>query len=183
MDRVPELTDASQRWWVLHTRPRAEKALARRFLHYRLPFYLPLYERQIRSAGRLLRSYLPLFPGYVFLNGDDQGRLQAVQTNLVARVLPVEDQLQLHADLKRVHYLLGAGLPILPAARLQPGTRVAIVSGPLAGLEGKVLRWGKHCTFFVEVQFLQRGVSVELDGRMVEPLTDARSAGIAGAPA
>ena len=69
---------------------------------------------------------------------------------------------------------------VLPAERLQPGTPVAIVSGPLAGLEGKVLRSGTRCRFFVEVQFLQRGVSVELDGSMVQPMTEARPAKIAG---
>src|SRR5207245_3106944 len=126
-------------------------------------------------------SYLPLFPGYVFLHGDDHGRLQAVQTKLVVRVLRVHDQPQLQADLKRVHDLLTAGLPVWPAARLQPGTRVAIVSGPLTGLEGRILHWGKRCTFFVEVQFLQRGVSVELDGSMVQTLTAPRSAQIARA--
>lgn len=160
-------------WWVLHARPRAEKALARRFLKRDLTFFLPLHEKQTRKAGRLFRSYLPLFPGYLFLRGDNQARIHALETNQLVRVLPVDDQLQLHNDLARVHHLIVSGAPLTPEDKLQPGMRVAIVSGPLAGLEGKVLKRGKQYRFFVEVQMLQRGVSVEIDAAMIQALDQA----------
>jgi transcriptional antiterminator RfaH len=158
-------------WWVLHTRPRAEKTLARRLLGQNLPFFLPLYQRQWRSRGRNLRSYLPLFSGYVFLYGDTRVRLQALETNLLARVLSVEDQAQLQSDLGRVYRLMTSGVPLGPEAGLQPGMPIEIVSGPLAGMEGKVLRRGKQLKFFVEIDFLQQGVSVEIDSWMIQPLT------------
>jgi transcriptional antiterminator RfaH len=161
----------SQRWLVLHTRPRAEKALVRRFLGRSLPFFLPLYQKRWRSRGRLLCSYLPLFPGYVFLRGGPEARLEALQTNLVANCLPVEDQEQLHADLRRVHHLMTSGEPLVPEDRLQPGTLVEIIDGPLKGLQGKVLREGKRLKFFVEVNFLQRGASVEIDKWMIRALS------------
>ena len=78
-------TERVGRWWVLHTRPRTEKALARRFFHRGLSFFLPLYPRQSRSRGRVLCSHVPLFAGYVFLHGDEEARLHALETNLVAR--------------------------------------------------------------------------------------------------
>ena len=90
-----------ERWWVLHTRPRAEKVLARHCHKRELPFFLPLYHRKWRSRGRLQSSFLPLFPGYVFLLGGGDVRLAALETNLVAQVIPVNDQRQLHEDLAR----------------------------------------------------------------------------------
>jgi len=122
-----------------------------------------------RNGGRLFRSHLPLFPGYVFLHGDRDARLAALETNLLVNVLPVEDQQQLHADLARVYHLITSGAPLTPEERLQPGSRVEITRGALAGLEGKVIRRGKHLTLFVEVQFLQRAVSVEIESWMIEP--------------
>jgi transcriptional antiterminator RfaH len=163
-------TEADAAWWVLHTRPRAEKALARKLLNFRRDFFLPLCKREWLSRGRLLSSYLPLFPGYVFLRGDDETRLQALQTNLVAHVLPVADAERLHVDLARIHRLMLEDSRMEPEDRLLPGMAVKIVSGPLRGLEGKVLRRGKHLRFFVEVQLLQRGVSVEIDSSMIRPL-------------
>jgi len=158
------------RWWCLQTKPRSEKCLARRFLGRQLAFFLPLYNRQWRNRGRLFRSHMPLFPGYLFLHGDYQARVQALETNLVACCLPVENQRQLHADLVRVYDLITASLPLTPEVKLEPGTPVRIVSGPLAGHEGKVLRRGKHLKFLVEVEFLQRGVSVEIEDTMILPL-------------
>src|SRR5205807_8304193 len=129
----PEAVEVG-RWWVLHTRPRAEKTLARRFQGRGIPYFLPLYHREWRSNGRQFRSYLPLFPGYVFLHGDEFARLAALETNLVAQVLPVEDQHQLYADLRRVYKLLSTGAPVMPEDRLAPGDTVEVVKGPFTGL-------------------------------------------------
>ncbi len=166
---APEL-DGAGRWWVLHTRPRAEKTLARKFLQRGLSFFLPLYRHRRRSSGRILSSHLPLFAGYIFLHGDDQARIHALETNLVARWLPVADQPRLHADLARVYRLVTSEAAVSPEDRLQPGTPVEITHGPLAGLEGTVLRRGKQLRVLVEVQFLQRGVSVEVETWMIQPV-------------
>jgi transcriptional antiterminator RfaH len=164
------------RWWVLHTRPRAEKSLARRLLARQTPFFLPLYHHQWKNRGRLFQSYLPLFPGYVFLNGDGQARLAALETNLVAGCLPVVDQGQLHSDLVRVHQMITAGEPLTPEERMGPGAAVEIVNGPLAGLEGVIQRRANKLRFVVEVRLLQRGVSVEVEKWMIRPLGEQSDA-------
>jgi transcription antitermination factor NusG len=178
LQQPPACEDDGQ-WWVLHTRPRAEKTLARKLLDGQQSFFLPLYQRKWKNNGRTFQSWLPLFPGYVFLHGDSHTRLKALQTNLIANVLPVLDQEQLQADLVRVHTLIASGQPLLPEERLQPGMPVEIVGGALAGLEGKVLRQGKGWKFFVEVKLLQRGVSVEIDASMIRPADGVRPAPLA----
>ncbi len=166
---APGRPGADGAWWVLHTKPRAEKQLARRLLGRGVGFFLPCYRRTWLSRGRTQQSHLPLFPGYVFLHGPEQDRLTALQSNLVAHCLPVTDQPRLHADLARVHHLIRSDAPLTPEERLPPGTPVEIVSGPLAGLTGKVLRQGKQLKLCVEVQLLQRGVSVEVEAWMIRP--------------
>jgi transcriptional antiterminator RfaH len=172
---------ACSQWWVLHTRPRAEKALARRFMGRNIPFFLPLHKRPWRRRGRTLTAYVPLFPGYVFLHGAASERLVALETNLVARVLEVPDQERLQTDLGRVHRLMASGVPLTPEAVPPPGTPVRIASGPLAGMEGTVLRSGGQWRLLVEVRFLHQGVSVELEARALEALPPGRLAG-AGQP-
>ncbi|HZU36812.1 MAG TPA: transcription termination/antitermination NusG family protein [Gemmataceae bacterium] len=163
--------NAAARWLVMHTRPRAEKALARQLLGSRVPFFLPLYQRRWRSAGRERRSFLPLFPGYIFLKADADQRLTALKTNLVVQTLHVEDQILLEEDLGRIWRVLHSDEPLSPEERLVPGTLVEIRSGPLAGLQGKVLRRGKKFKLFIEVHFLQRGVSLEIDESCLEPVS------------
>lgn len=157
-------------WWVLHTKPRAEKSLARRLLRRDISFFLPMFERRCRVHGEIRSARLPLFPGYLFLHGDLDARATAFETNLVAQCLKVVDEARLHSQLTRVHRLMRAEESLHPESRIGPGTPVEIVDGPLAGLTGKVIRRGKQLRFFVEVDLLQRGVSIELDRWMIQPV-------------
>jgi len=157
-------------WWVLHTRPRAEKAVARFLGTVGVPFYLPLYARRWVKRGRFFSSLLPLFPGYLFIFGTDEHRLVALKTNKIVRVLQVPDQDRLRSDLEHTHRLIESGLPVTPEEKLAVGTRVEIVAGPLAGLTGIVTRRLKQLRFHVEVEFIQRGASVEIEGWMLQPM-------------
>ena len=105
LNTVPA-TDA--RWWVLRTRPRCEKALARSLLNQGISFFLPLFERRHRLQGRRVVSHLPLFAGYVFLHATTDDRLAALKTNRVVSCLHVTDdeQSQLYTDLRRFYALM-----------------------------------------------------------------------------
>jgi transcriptional antiterminator RfaH len=166
---------AGGQWWVLHTRPRAEKAIARKFLHGGVPFFLPVNRKQTRIRGRVVPVCEPLFPGYLFVVGDAHIRAEALATNQVANVLAVSDQALMHQELARIAHVMEAGLMLVPEEGLRPGDLVVIEEGPLAGLEGKVLKQGGNFRFFIEVSFLQRGVSVEIEGWMIRPRQPAES--------
>jgi len=150
-------------WWVLHTRPRQEKSLARELCRHQIAFYLPLVSRRSRVRNRILTSHVPLFPGYVFLLGNREERLLALSRHRVARSLPVVDRDGLWHDLRQINRLIAAGAPLALEDRLTPGTRVEISSGPLAGLKGKIVRAASGRRFVVEVDFIQQGASVLLD--------------------
>jgi transcription antitermination factor NusG len=170
LDSPTAAADVSARWWVLHTRPRAEKALARNLLGREVGFYLPLFENRLTSGGRVRSSFLPLFPGYVFLHGTDDHRRLALETNQIAQTLPVPDQLGLLGDLQRVRQLIESRQKLTPEQRLQPGTPVRIVNGALTGMTGVVIRQGRQLRFVVAVSFLQSGASVDVESWMIEPL-------------
>lgn len=159
---------AGLRWWVLHTRPRAEKALARRLFNKQVAFYLPVFEQNRHSHGRA-QARLPLFPGYLFLHGPHEALHTALETRCVANCLEVADQDQLVANLCDLQRLIESGGPFSRETHIQPGTRVRINRGPLRGIEGTVTRSGKSLRFVVRVQFLQAGAAVEVDPSMVEP--------------
>jgi hypothetical protein len=158
------------RWWVLRTRPRAEKALVRRLWRRQCSFFLPLYHERGQTAGGSLSSYLPLFKGYVFLHGDSEARLQALKSNLMTECLWVEDQQQLRSDLARIYRCIATGLPLSPEPRLAPATWVEITRGALKGTRGKVSERGRSLKFIVEVHFLLQGLSLEVDSRMIQPV-------------
>jgi transcriptional antiterminator RfaH len=161
-------------WWVLHTRPRTEKKLARSLLEREHGFFLPLLQKRSAPQGRKCISYVPMFPGYVFLHGAYEARLAALETNLIVQVLPVPDPQQLKEDLTRVHRLMLSRAPLSPEQTLLPGTPVEIIDGPFVGMRGKLLAGLKSgWRLLVEVRFLQCGVSVEIEPWMVRVLDAA----------
>jgi len=161
--------DPEFRWWCLHAKPRQEKATARHLRNKHITHYLPQVMHESRTpGGRRIRSILPLFTGYLFLFGDHQERVEAMKTNNLANVLEVVDQTGLSRDLSQIHQMLTSGLPVIPEPTYPVGARIRILSGPLTGLEGTVVRRGKRDQFVAVVRFLGRGATVDLQDWQVE---------------
>jgi transcriptional antiterminator RfaH len=163
------LVDRPGRWWVVHTKARGEKALGRHLFGRSVAYYLPLHRHAWKNNGRTFTSHLPLFPGYVFVFGDDDARISALESNQVSRLLPVPDQARLVSDLRRVDRMLAVEAPVAAGDPMAPGQAVKIVAGPFEGLAGTLVHHGNQLRLVVEVAFLKQAVSVEVEGWMVEP--------------
>lgn len=150
-------------WLLVHTKPRQEKALARHLAGSELHFFLPSRMYRRRAGRRVVTSYLPLFPGYVFVYAREWERPTLYGGNMVVKLLPVADQSRLWGDLRQVHRLLSLGLPVTVEDHLPPGTRVAVRTGPLAGMVGFVVREASENKFVIRVDLIQRGVSVVVE--------------------
>lgn len=165
--------ETERQWWVLYTKSKQEKAIARELLAQEVPFYLPLVTKLTYVRGKGVPSRKPLFAGYVFLFGTDEERVLGLKTNRISRVLPVDDPEQLQRELGDLERLIRSGAPLTIEARLAPGRPVRIRSGPLEGLEGTVITRRGQTRLLVSVQFLQQGASVEIDDYMLEPTWQA----------
>lgn len=159
-----ELDPADFPWWVVHVRSRQEKVLARECRHLEIPFYLPLREHRNRRDPRRRISWLPLFPGYVFVRGDlEHERVELLKTNVCVRIISVLDQAGIGHDLAQVWRLQELGLPLRAHPELQAGSLVKIAEGPFEGMTGLVTNLKGKNRFVVSVRFIHRAVSVELD--------------------
>jgi transcriptional antiterminator RfaH len=168
-----DMRGEGRQWWCLHTKPRQEKAAARDLRVQQIPYYLPQVVREDRTPqGRKIRSVIPLFTSYLFLLGDERERVQSMKGNRLVRVIDVPDQEALGHDLRQVHQMLASGLAVVPEPTVPVGARVHILTGPLAGIEGKVIRRGKRDQFVAVVHFLGSGATVDLEDWQVEQLPD-----------
>jgi len=154
---------------MLYTLARREKKLLRQLRRSEIGHYAPMVKRRTRSpGGRARESYVPLFAGYVFLRGDEEHRYQALTTNCISRCIAIADVERLLFDLSQVRRLIESDAPLTPEARLVPGMRVRVQSGPLSGLEGTVLDRRGRQRLVVAIEFLQQGVSVLIEDFQVE---------------
>ena len=158
-------------WIAFYTLSRREKDLMRKLEAASIPFYAPLVKRRLRSPGGRTRiSHVPLFPGYVFSFVDDEQRRAALATNTIARWLPIPDAAAFVDDLRSIKRLIDTDRPLTPEALLEPGQPVRVRGGPLAGLEGTVVKRRGEQRLGVAVRFLNQGASIELEDVDLERL-------------
>ena len=162
--------DEERQWWAVYTKARQEKAIVRQLVAQQVPCYLPLVEKNQVVRGRRTRSYQPVFGGYLFLFGNDDDRVTALQTNRVSQMLSVPDGQDFCGDLRRVRELIAANAPLTVESRLEAGQAVRIKNGPLAGLEGTIIQRRNSSRLLIAVKYLQQGVSVQIDDYLVEPI-------------
>lgn len=156
-------------WRVVYTKARQEKCLTRELRRFEVPHYLPLVTKQHLYRGRRVQSYTPLFGSYVFLYCTEEERIRSLGTGRISQLLPVKDQGGLFADLLRVEQLIESGLPLSVEQGLRPGQRVRVKQGSLAGMEGVVEARRRTSRLVVVIEFLQQGVSLEIDDYLLEP--------------
>ncbi|NLX99491.1 MAG: antitermination protein NusG [Rhodopirellula sp.] len=167
---VPAPTGRPRQWWVIYTKARQEKALARCLFDSGIPFYLPLVPRNAIYHRHRVTSTSPLFTGYLFLCGTEEQRLVALATKRISQILSVDDPERLRRDLRQIQRLIAANAPLTIESRLASGARVRVKHGPLVGLEGTVLVRRGQTRLLVSVDFLQQGASVEIDDFLLEPV-------------
>jgi transcriptional antiterminator RfaH len=160
----------ADRWWALHVRPRTEKAVARRLRFRAMSYYLPLREQRKVYQRRQVLSHVPLFPGYVFMYGGADAHGYCATTKEVVGCLKVTDQLRFLHDIRDVRRLLDSGRPVTAEEKLEAGMPARITRGPLAGMSGSVIRNDRGLKFVLQVQFIQRAASIEVDGSMIEAI-------------
>lgn len=171
LDQESVLSDEEKNWWCIYTISRREKDLMRKLAALNVWHYGPVIPKRYRSPnGRLRTSFVPLFPNYVFMFGGDEDKYKAMTTNCVSRCNRIKDRERLVSDLKQIRNVVDAGIALTPESKLEPGNRVRVRNGPFARYEGIVIRREGKTRLLLSIQFLEQGVSMEMDEGLLEPI-------------
>lgn len=160
------------RWHATHVRPRHEKSVAKQLETEGIEFFLPLYRTIHRWKDRRKIVHLPLFPGYLFTHLRRKDRLSVLRLYGVTRFVeccgaPAEVP---EDDIRALQRGLAGDLSAEPHPYLRAGQRVRIHSGPLAGVEGVLLRKKGTCRIVLSFEAVCKAVALEVDVCDVEPL-------------
>jgi transcription antitermination factor NusG len=168
---VPVTRKLERNWFALYTASNHEKRV-QQYLHIRdIETFLPLYTVTRKWKNRTTAKLeLPLFTDYVFV------RIARAEC---ARVLAVPS----------VRFIVGDGRKALPLPdhdietlrsglrlrRVDPhpfvkiGVRARIRSGPLAGLEGIVVRKDGQLRVVLSIELMKKSVAVHVTADELEP--------------
>jgi transcription antitermination factor NusG len=159
-------------WYAAYTSAKHEKRVAEQLGRRSVEHFLPLYETARRWKDRWVRLQLPLFPGYVFVRLALRDRLQVLQVPGIANLvgcggtptsLPRE-------EIDALRTSLGNGVHAEPHPYLRAGQRVRVRAGPLAGMDGILLRRKSGPRLVISIELIQRAVAVEIESNEMEPV-------------
>ncbi len=162
------IRDFTGLWWVAHTKSRNEKALAQDLVHKDISYFLPMSWKVRRRRGRTIRSLLPLFSGYLFFCGEESQRIELLRTNRVANLIEVKDQQKLLDELLQIEQALQAGVRLVPHRYIKAGQWCRVIAGPLADLQGIVVKTKDATRLVLQIDMLGQATSVEIDADMIE---------------
>lgn len=174
-DASPEASQetAANPWYAIRVKSHHEKPVAAGLTGKGYPSFVPCYRGTWRSpSGVLVKSDLPLFPGYVFGNFDIDRRLPVLTIPGVVLIvamgktfIPVENH-----EIAALQSVAGAGLAAQPWPYLRTGQRVRLIDGPLRGSEGVVAHFKGDARLILSVTLLQRSVAVDIDRAWIHPI-------------
>jgi transcription antitermination factor NusG len=175
----PAEAQAEQKWYAIYTWARHEKRVAEQLEQRRLPNFLPLYRAMHRWKDRRKEVELALFPGYVFVQLSLEHRLRVLEIPSVVHLVSFQGKpapLPEH-EIENLRQGVNERVRMAPHPYLQAGQRVRVRSGPVAGLEGILVRRKEGARLVVCIELLMRAVALEIDEADVQPLLETRSLG------
>ena len=164
---LPPVARSDQlRWYAVYTRSRHEKRVKDQLDSRSLESFLPLYETVHRWKDRRVLVSLPLFPGYIFVRVllSEHRRPVVTLPGVVCLVgrpgcpTPIEDH-----EIEALRLCVVRGQSMMPHPYLNAGRVVRVIRGPLADMEGILVRRKGKSRLILSVKLIARSVAIEVD--------------------
>ncbi|HET7439694.1 MAG TPA: UpxY family transcription antiterminator [Terriglobales bacterium] len=160
------------RWYAAYTNPRHERQVALQLDRTNIESFVPVYRSVRRWKDRRKELELPLFPGYVFVHIALRDRLRILQLPGVVHFVSFHGKpAPLPAsDIEALRNGLSRSALAQPHPYLKIGRRVRVHSGPMAGMEGILIRRKDKFRVVLSIHLIQRSVAVEVDEAEIEAI-------------
>jgi transcription antitermination factor NusG len=161
-------------WYALYTRSRFEKKMLSELTDRSIEVFLPMREVLSRWKDRKKRIWVPLFPGYIFVNHVDtpENRYRILNLPGAVRFVGFEGHAEPvpQSQIEAVRRFLESNISMDPYPYMQIGTRVEVIAGPLKGIIGILVEKRGRFRFVLQVDLIRQAVSVEIDASDVRPV-------------
>jgi transcription antitermination factor NusG len=158
-------------WYAVWTRSRHESTVHQQLAGKRIETFLPTVTRWSRWKDRKKQIDWPLFPGYCFARFDAAAALPVLTCTGVVSLVSFEGRPAPipECEIESVRTLVESSLRFDPCPLIQEGDLVEVVSGPLRGVTGRLVRKGAHARLVLTMGLIGQGVTVEVDAADVRP--------------
>ena len=157
------------KWYLLQHKPNKQNIALENLKRQGFETFYPLLENTKRSSSRFKNSFLPLFPGYIFVffNIEDSSWIKIKYTTGISRIVglnsvpskvPLDIILGLQQKYNRSHKLLSA-------KNIKTGVNTQILKGPFSGFLGKIEEYDTNSRIKILLEFMgnKKTVSINVD--------------------
>jgi transcription antitermination factor NusG len=163
-------------WYAIYARHQHEKTVAQILRSKGFETLLPLYQSARRWKDRTKVLSLPLFPCYIFVKGGLERRLDILTTpGIYALVSNAGSPIPIPpAEIDAIRRAVESGSSIEPHPFLKSGDLVRVKCGPLAGIQGILVRKKDLYRLVLSVEMLGQAAALEVNSILVERLNGER---------
>ncbi len=162
-----------KRWFAVRTQPNREHRAKFQLDQQRFRTFLPLIEKTVRHARKVRQVRSALFPGYLFVELDlskDQWRRINSTYGVSGLVMAGERPAVVPAGVVELIVEMSESSGLVDfSPDLQPGMSVQMVSGPLAGLIGRLNRCDARGRVEVLLEVMGQQIRVTSSARALMP--------------
>ena len=168
------LANVARQWYALYVFSNHEKRVEQHLQMKDVEVFLPLCTVVKRWKNRTTaKVHIPLFTGYAFVHISPFERVRVLEAPGVLSIVGVAGKPTplLDAEIE----ILRTGLHLRrvdPHPYLKVGNRARIRSGPLAGLEGIVVRKDDRLRVVLSLDLIMRSVAVHIEADELEPCSE-----------
>lgn len=162
-------------WYAVYTKSRFENKVLADLQQKNLKTMLPIMLVWSKRKDRKKTISVPMFPGYVFVDmdtPDSRTMLSILTTTGVVRILGNREDGKPRCvpekEIEAIKRLVSSHAEIQHSHYPHSGEAALIVDGPFQGIQGHVIKtdYSKE-VFIISFEFLNRQVSVKLDGYQI----------------
>ena len=173
-DPPQEIAPPPLQWYALYTRSRFEKKLLCELASRQVEVFLPMREILSLWKDRKKKIWVPLFPGYIFVNHADtpENRYRILNipgavrfVSVCGRSYPVPEE-----QIMAIRRFLETSMSFDPYPYVKTGTTVEVISGPLKGIRGILVEKRDKFRFILQVDLIRQAISVEIDALDIRPI-------------
>ena len=158
-------------WYALYVSPNRERVVSQLLRDRGYEVFMPTYRRLRQWSDRRVELDWPLFPGYTFGRFDLERSFPVLKMPGVVRFVGFGNRPVALPDseIDAVRRMAAEGSQMWPHRFLRSGRRIRVQQGPLAGVEGMLVRVKSGHRLVISIDILQRSVAAEVDIAHVRP--------------
>ncbi len=155
-------------WYTAYTLPNFEKKVHSELHKRNIEAYLPLQLVFRQWSDRVKKMEVPLFKNYIFIKSSSSTRRDLFDIKGILKFIGCEGQPTVISDddIIKIKKLENENLEVEP--NLVEGTRVRIIRGPLAGMEGKLYSKKGKYRFGIHINTIKQSLSLEVPAMYLE---------------